>query len=477
MRMAILLTFIGLGLLNFTTNAQIIHVPSDYPTIQQGIDAATDGDTVLVDTGIYTENLYFNSKKITVASHFLTSYDTSYISKTIIDGNQMGSVVTFNQGEDSTSVLAGFTITNGFSNHGGGVHCSEASPVLRDIVVKHNEAGYEGGGIYLFESEAHIVNSRITSNVVETAGGGIICFYSNPVLENVYIADNYAHILSGGIHLEYSSPVLINSQITGNSSDRSGGLGSYTLSYPLLLNVTISNNSATLYRGGGMDLSNSEVVLTNVIMWGNTPEEICFEMASSHNSISISYSDISGGLDSILTNGTGSVFWLEGNIDDDPLFSLGETNPYSLSDGSPCIDSGTLDTTGLDLPIWDIMYNFRIWDGDGDGYARVDMGAYEYGSIPVGIKVPVQNSKFIVHCYPNPLSSFAMIEYELNVPEDVAIIIFNNLGQLVDMLVNAKQLQGKHQVIWNATGRPPGIYFYRLTANDQISTGKLILIR
>ena len=94
----------------FKTQATIINVPADSRTIQGGINNAVDGDTVLVRPGIYIENINFNGKDIVLASMFLLTQDTSYISQTIIDGNKDGSVVSFESGEDSTSVLTGFTI-------------------------------------------------------------------------------------------------------------------------------------------------------------------------------------------------------------------------------------------------------------------------------------------------------------------------------------------------------------------------------
>ena len=79
--------------------ATTINIPADYSTIQAGIDASSDGDTVLVAEGTYVENINYNGKNIVVGSLYLTTSDTSYISSTIIDGDQAGSVVTFDSGD------------------------------------------------------------------------------------------------------------------------------------------------------------------------------------------------------------------------------------------------------------------------------------------------------------------------------------------------------------------------------------------
>jgi len=93
-------------LFTFSLPATIINVPADQPTIQVGIDAAVDADTVLVQPGTYVENINYNGKLITVGSLFLTTFDTTYISQTIIDGDSLDTVVTFSSGEDTTAVLS-----------------------------------------------------------------------------------------------------------------------------------------------------------------------------------------------------------------------------------------------------------------------------------------------------------------------------------------------------------------------------------
>jgi hypothetical protein len=93
-------------------------VPQDYSTILAAINASANGDTVLVAEGLYFENVNYKGKAIVVASIYLTTDDTSHISRTIIDGSKPGntasaSVVYFVSREDTNSVLCGFTITGG----------------------------------------------------------------------------------------------------------------------------------------------------------------------------------------------------------------------------------------------------------------------------------------------------------------------------------------------------------------------------
>jgi hypothetical protein len=155
----------------------IINIPGDYPTIQQGIDAAENGYTVLVDTGTYIENINFNGKNITVASHYLMTADPDYISNTIIDGGQpnhpdTGSVVMIVSGEDSTALLSGFTITNGSGlftdtsewaqSTGGGILVqNNSSPKLKNLIVSGNIAeSSNGAGIACYDGQNVLIEDR-----------------------------------------------------------------------------------------------------------------------------------------------------------------------------------------------------------------------------------------------------------------------------------------------------------------------------
>ncbi|MCX6279855.1 MAG: T9SS type A sorting domain-containing protein [Bacteroidetes bacterium] len=483
-----------LGSLAFTAalQAQIIHVPADFPTIQQAIDTANAGDTVLVSPGTYVENIDFkgnflNFKNITVASLFLTTLDTSYISATIIDGNQSGSVITLGGFVDSSMVISGFTITNGNSSKGGGICIGKptivglmaGAPSLQNLKIINNSAG-SGGGVYVFGSgRPSFYNVTVSGNTAET-GGGLCCDSDNHAggyssafkLMNVTITDNVASQQGGGIHL-FSLSTWINElqnvQIINNTGANGGGIYLYS-GTSVLTNVTISDNS-----GSGIQMWGSEVLLTNSIVWNDEPNEILFENNSWNSILTVINSDIQGGQNGIFTNNNGSVNWLEGNINVDPLFAGSSDHTYALSDGSPCIDTGTPDTAGLNLPFGDIIGNKRIWDGNGDGIAIVDMGAYEFGAIPAEIDKPAVGSwQLAVGSYPNPIIESTTFRYTLKESMQVNIQVFDGFGQMVAEPLNAYQSKGEQQFEWNSGNLPAGIYYYRIQAGKQVGSGKII---
>ncbi len=178
--------------------ADIIHIPADAPTIQQGIDQAQTGDTVLVAEGTYYENISFKGKAITVASEFLMDADTSHISKTIIDGSQhtnpdSGTVVYFVNGETKNSVLFGFTITGGSGTDwiwpasstqlctGGGIMIwaggrIECNRIINNYINRENGIYCHGGGIDVMSwginDTVVVTNNEIIGNTINAWWGG-----------------------------------------------------------------------------------------------------------------------------------------------------------------------------------------------------------------------------------------------------------------------------------------------------------------
>ena len=355
-------------------NANTINIPADYSTIQAGINAANNGDVVLVQPGTYVENINYNEKSITVASLFLTTQDTSYISQTIIDGDSLDSVVKFESGEDTTSVICGFKITNGqgapYPNYtGGGITCNNSSPRLENVTISGNSFSSRGGGICCREySSPSLENVTISDNSAGN-GGGIYCdVNSSPSLVNVTITDNSAPGGGGGIFCdENSSPILEKVTITGNSASYGGGINCSNDTSPSLKSVIISGNSAS-DDGGGIYCHYSSPSLVNVTISGNSASDdgggICcwYSSPSLDNTI---VSDNTGNYGIYVNSGNPIIiysnFWNNeygnyygcspgtGCIEENPLFVDPLHGDYHLSWAnypihdetmSPCIDAG-----------------------------------------------------------------------------------------------------------------------------------------
>jgi hypothetical protein len=459
----------SLLLLTSQVFAVIRSVPGTYATIQSAINAASNGDTVLVETGTYFENINFRGRKIVVTSRFYQNFDLSYIQNTIINGStplqpDSASCVVISGGEDSTTVLQGFTLTGGKGTkwkdehspgrftEGGGILIALSSPVIQFNIIKFNEATATGSGI------------------TSAGGGGIRMGDGNPRILNNVIMYNRG-LYGAGIVINYSGCILKNNLIYGNNGATSyGGGGGLWINNnngalpKIIENNTIVNNSAVVGVGGiTMYSSTSNVILRNTILWGNSPGTQIQGVNPS-----VTYCDVQGGF-------TGS-----GNLDTDPLFS--DSN-YVLSTTSPCIDKGDSSTIYNDradslVPL-SAMFPSR-------GLIRNDIGAYGgpgakvISNILIGINNntgEVPNSFSLSQNYPNPFNPSTVINYR--VPENtyVSLTVFDISGREAVKLVDEYKHSGNYSVVFNASGFASGVYFYKLSALGFSETKKMLLIK
>ena len=310
---------------------------ADFTGIQAAIDDANDGDEIEVSPGMYYEAVNFSGKAIRL-------YSSGGPEITIIDANGAYHVVQCVSGEDANTIFEGFTITGGNANGpfphnmGGGMRCESGSPTVTNCTFTNNSASQNGGGMYnITNSSPTVTNCTFTDNSASW-GGGICNFNSSPTVTNCTFSNNKADDYGGGM-------------ANGNNS-------------PTVTNCTFSSNTAST-AGGGIFNSYSSPTVINCILWGDTPNEIFDDIDSS---TFVNYSVVQGG-------------WSggppPGNIDADPLFVDAAGGDLRLSsDMSPCIDAGN--NNASNLPSVDLAGNPRIVDGDWNGTAIVDMGAYEF---------------------------------------------------------------------------------------------------
>lgn len=144
---------------------------ADFSNIQAAIDAASNGDEILVYPGTYTNNgsfvVYFAGKSLIIRA-------TGTPEETILDGQNARGVVIFAGGEDPSTLIDGFTITRGYSFSGAGISFSGIShPTISNCVITNNEAIDAGGGITCSGGNPTITGCTISNNSARTGGGGI----------------------------------------------------------------------------------------------------------------------------------------------------------------------------------------------------------------------------------------------------------------------------------------------------------------
>ena len=378
--------------------AAVIHVPGDYPTIQEAIQHAANGDIVEAAAGTYKENIDFLGKAVTVRG-VKGPYHT------VLDGSAGGSVVTFANSEGNGSVLEGFRLSGGTGTEvfsileGGGIYCLGASPVLRnlviqgntadqggglyaengtpvieDVVVEGNHAQGVGGGMLFFHGGAELTACRVQGNSVDMAdGGGIYAYGADLVLAQCFVSGNTSAFWGGGIAALFGTDLTLkNTVVTGNTA-QSGGGGVTHLNSGVFsaVNCTFYGNEALGDQGGGLQVGNLDgASVVNSIFW-NDHAPLGAEMSvSGELTLKVDHSDVEGGAGAIYLSAGANLNYGAGNITAAPLFVDTAGEDFHLFQGSPGIDGG--DGSAPGLPDEDFEGDPRA-----NGLA-VDMGADEH---------------------------------------------------------------------------------------------------
>jgi hypothetical protein len=352
----------------------------DYPTIQAAINAAFNGDTVLVADGTYTGNgnrdIDFLGKAITVCSE-------NGPENCIIDCQNSGRGFYFHNLEGPASMLEGFTITNGHvESRGGAIRLLCSSPTIRSCIFYDNSSGINGGALHCgyagscgLLSNPTVIDCVFIENTCYSGAGGGAVYGSSTGAEfrNCVFERNSANRCGGAVY--GSSATFINCVIKNNTASEQGGGFDFWGNHATLINCTIVGNSAGTYGGGISCGYLSRPTIFNSIIWNNeavSMPQIYLSGGNLSSSALISYTDVQDGWP-----GTG-------NIAVDPLFVNSDDNNYHLLPGSPCIDTGDPNYVAGPNEI-DLDGNPRVLNG------RIDMGAYEYiPPVEIGVKLTPQ---------------------------------------------------------------------------------------
>ena len=438
----------------------VLYVPAEYATIQEAISASTDRDTIIVAPGTYSENINYNGKNIVIASYGLPYGNVdAFIQNTIIDGGGAGSVVTMNSGEDSSAVLYGFTIQNGNADYGGGIMIESSEPTFEHLLIQDNQANY-GGGVYArYDGEPIFNHVTVIENTAGQGAGMRFRDDADAKINYCRIQWNTSTGEGGGIYCNNADPDISYTALVGNVANE-GGDAVY-----LKINCEAALTNTTLVGHGSPEsdmnsavfcVTNSAVQLKNSILWGNLGPNVEFSPTSNPNAVTVNYCDVENGEDGIWTNDNGTMNWLDGNIDQDPLFCDSWNWNFSLSEDSPCAETGL--------------------DGD-------NIGAYDVGCGPaMSIVENILEEFSLKQNYPNPFNPATTIEYEIGKNSFVSLSVFDISGKKVKSLVNSFQTQGNYLTQWHGkndfgTKVPAGLYLLRLETIDFTETKKLIFLK
>jgi hypothetical protein len=384
------------AVLPYSAICNTIHVPADFSTIQEGINASANGDTVLVEPGTYFENLNLNGKDITLCSKYFTTGNTAFISSTIIDGSNADRVITINQGEDSSCQIIGFTIQHGNSPSipgvtygGGGIFIVDTSPQIHNCIIQNNYAPGYGGGLCLYgNSSAKVLNCTIQNNTADSFGGGVFMgdCSTDAEITNCIISGNTITCNcdfnggGGGVNL-YHTGKLVNCLIVNNSAPNAsiggGGVhcdwGDEATHSILVIGCTIANNTAL--NNGGVSYVIVGGEFRNCIIWGNIDQFGGISNYDGNTYVNCCTDPLPAGA---------------GNISSDPMFVNPTSTNFRLSTGSPCIDTG------------DNSYNSQPLDLDGNpriSNINIDMGAYEQ-NIATTVNVQIGSGSDLSELFP-----------------------------------------------------------------------------
>ena len=422
--------FINSCLSWITFQDRVIEVPQDYATINEAIDVAEPGFTIIVDDGTYNESINFDGKDITLESKYGNE-------NCIITPPGGEPAIILENGETSQAILNGFTITEATVP---AIIIQDASPVIRNnsIVYNEMEEWYQNGaGIYCGNSSSNIMNNIISFNSGGYLGGGICLSNWNGELTNNEIHHNetnagYGMDKGSGICILNSTGLIEVNLIYENQSNYQAAAVGCDSS-----EVNIFWNKITNNQNDGIKISgNIGPVINNNDIYDNEDYDLRIKLYNSEITIDAQYN-----------------YW-------------GETTTEEMA---------TLPFPSNITAIYDFL--------DDDELAFVDYNNWLNSPVVVeneSIQSSISNLQ--LSNFPNPFNPTTTISFSIPEESHAELSIFNIKGQRVKQLINDQLSTGEHSVVWDGrdeNNKPvgSGVYFYKLKAGGFREVRKMILLK
>ena len=354
-----------------------------YATISAAVGAASDGDTISVETALQTEDNITVGKAVTIKGLGMTN--TTLQAQTTRGATNK--IMFYLNGAGKIIQIQDMTLRYSSNSASGSAPCinisNNATGILQNCHITQNDWSwsYDGGAVRVNGACGIVTNCVFSSNICYNTGA--LCsigasklsvynstFYRNRGLKNSY------NVGAGAIYVGGGTFAMVNSTVTENMADNYGGGFMFGVSGSIL-NSTIASNVATTNNGGGIRAYGVGLVLNieSSIVATNTAGNLGGSVSIAYGTCNFTNCLVQGTTDGTITK-TGCI------TDQNPMLGPlvmngGPTPTLALRSGSPCIDKGS-NPLGLSN------------DQRGPAYSRVvgtvaDMGAFEYRAGPTSL--------------------------------------------------------------------------------------------